>query len=221
MAEMLGKILDAVMLAVIALAAVVAIDVSKDVIPPVPTETVQEVTSEPTVGETTEPTQIPMETTVPVTEATQPPETTVQTKPPVILYDVPIAEELQMHIISEAEGHGIDPAIILAMIWRESSYHADAIGDNGDSLGLMQIQPKWNMELMQELGCLDLLDPYQNVRVGVAILAEKLDWYGGDLAKAVTAYNAGQYSGTVTDYARDVLVKAKELNEKYGHCPDK
>ena len=105
------------------------------------------------------------------------------------------------------------------MIWRESSFRASVIGDNGKSFGLMQVQPEWCMELMRKLGCMDLLEPYQNVTVGVEILAEKREWYNGDIAKAVTAYNAGHYNGVITDYARDVLMKAEEL-ANYGRYPD-
>jgi len=219
-AEVLGKLFDGVMITVIALAAAVAIWSADDILPEAPKETVQETISEPTAVEITEATTLPTETTEPATEDTELPETTLETEPPVILYDVPLDEDLQIHIISESQQHGIDPAIVMAMIWRESSFDSSAIGDNGDSHGLMQVQPRWNYELMKKLGCTDLLDPYQNVTVGIAILAEKLRQYG-DTAKAVVAYNAGQYRGSVTDYARDVLAKAKELNEKYGQCPDK
>lgn len=167
------------------------------------TGTVTEATYEPTttvtVEETNEPTQEPTET--------EPPETT----PSVTLYDVPLDEELQFHIIETAESHGIDPAIIFAMAFRESTYRTDAIGDGGNSLGLLQVQPRWHGARMERLGCPDLLDPFQNVTVAVDYLAEKLDNHGGDLAKALTAYNKGHFPGYVTEYARDVMAKAEEL----------
>lgn len=176
-----------------------------------PQETIQQVTSKPTTVETIAPTQTQTAATQPVTEATEPPETTVATEPEVILYDVPLSNGLQLYIIGLCEEKHIDPAIILAMCFRESSYNPEAIGDNGASIGLMQIQPKWNYELMEELECLDLLDPYQNVTVGIHILAERLKWYDGDIAKALTAYNRGFYEGTVTQYALNVLATAEEL----------
>lgn len=134
-----------------------------------------------------------------------------ETKPPVTLYDVPLDAELQLHIISEAEAHGIDPAIIFAMAFYESTYRPDAIGGGGSSLGLLQVQPRWHGARMERLGCTDLLDPCQNVTVAVDYLAEQIDRYGGDLAKGLTAYNRGHYAGTITYYAKSVMQKAEEL----------
>ena len=129
-------------------------------------------------------------------------------------YDsVPLDQDLQDYIIRECDAKGIDPAIVMAMIDRESEYKADTIGDNGNSFGLMQIQPKWHTERMERLGCTDLLDPYHNVRVGVDYLCEMLNKYG-DMAKALVAYNQGQYKGTITEYATDVLEKAERIGER-------
>lgn len=127
------------------------------------------------------------------------------------LYDVPLDKELQLHIIETCEAYDVDPAIVLAMIWRESRYHADSVGDGGNSLGLMQVQPYRHSGRMKRLGCEDLLDPYQNVVVGIDYLAESIDRYDGDIAKALVAYNAGHYNGTITEYAQDVLEKAEEV----------
>lgn len=209
------KNVDAIFLVAIALTAIVSISAvhAERAEPDMtePKETVWQTTTAPTAAETTEATQEPTETTQPVTEATEPPETTVETEPPVILYDVPLSEELQLHIIGLCEEKHIDPAIILAMCFRESSFNPSAIGDNGDSLGLMQVQPKWCMEWMEEWGCTDLLDPFQNVTIGIAILAGQIDMNDGDIAKALVAYNQGEFNGTITDYAKDVLEKAEEL----------
>ena len=127
------------------------------------------------------------------------------------LYDVPLDAELQFHIIGLCEERNIDPAIVLAMIWKESRFHADSVGDGGNSLGLMQVQPRWHSKRMEKLGCDALLDPHQNVVVGIDYLAESIRRYDGDVAKALVAYNQGHYNGTVTAYARDVLAKAEEL----------
>jgi len=127
------------------------------------------------------------------------------------LYDVPLSTELQLHIIHTCEEKQIDPAIVVAMAFRESTYNTKAVGDGGDSLGLLQIQPYWHSERMNRLGCTDLLDPFQNVTVGVDYLCELLNRYDGDMAKALTAYNRGHYAGTVTEYAKTIIAKASEL----------
>jgi soluble lytic murein transglycosylase-like protein len=63
---------------------------------------------------------------------------------------------------------------------------------------------------MEELGCTNLFDPFQNVTVGVDYLAELLDRYG-DIGKALTAYNRGSYKGIVTEYAQDIITMASKL----------
>ena len=128
-------------------------------------------------------------------------------------FDVPLSEDLQNHIFQLCEEKGIDPAIIVAMCFRESTYNANKIGDDGQSFGLMQVQPRHHYERMLKLGCTDLLDPFQNVTVGVDYLCELLNRYDGDIAKALVGYNSGHFSGTVTQYAKDVMEKAGDLTE--------
>lgn len=136
-----------------------------------------------------------------------------KTAEPVIklYYDVPLDYELQDYIATLCEEHHIDPAVVIAMIKRESGYNAWAIGDDGDSVGLLQIQRRWHQARMDKLGCTNLFDPYQNVTVGIDYLAEMLDWYDGDIAKALVGYNQGSYNGVITSYAQNVLETAEEL----------
>ena len=149
------------------------------------------------------------EETIEETESTEATEAT-ETQPTTVYYDVPLSEDLQYHIITQAEVHGIDPAIVFAVVWKESTFYSKAVGDGGNSLGLMQIQPRWHSGRMEKLGCTDLFDPYQNIVVGVDYLAENLNRYGS-IDKALTAYNAGHYNGTVTSYATEVMALAEEV----------
>lgn len=204
MAEVLNRSLDALLCAVMVIGAIVAL-CTIPVIAEEPIETTYQVTSEPTAEETTEVITEPTEIETTVTEPPVTEETIAIT-----LYNVPLATELQLHIIETAESYGIDPAIILAMAFRESSYTPSAMGDNGNSYGLLQVQLRFHRERMQKLGCTDLLDPYQNVTVAVDFLCELLNRYG-DMGKALTAYNRGHYAGTVTQYATTVMAKAEEL----------
>lgn len=132
------------------------------------------------------------------------------------LWAVPLEEELQLHIAALCEEYHIQPELVLAVIEQESQYNPEAIGDSGNSLGLMQIQPYWHGKRMQQLGCNDLLDPYQNVAVGIDILAEKLA--KGSTEWALMAYNGGnQYAdalqarGVVSEYAEAVIMLAEDL----------
>ena len=175
-------------------------------------EQAPEITTEETTV-VAEPTQ---ETEPPKTEplATEPP----ATEPKVILYDVPLGEDLQLHIIETAESYGINPAIIIAMAYRESTYRAHLIGDGGDSYGLLQVQPKWHTERMQKLGCTDLLDPFQNVTVAVDYLAEQFSRYG-DIGMALTAYNAGP-SGAQKNYFSKGIYASKYATEVMAYADE-
>lgn len=133
------------------------------------------------------------------------------TEPTVALYDVPLDEDIQLYIIGLCEEKHIDPAVVVAMIGRESNYNEHALGDGGNAYGLMQVQPRWHYDRMMRLDCMNLYSPYQNIAVGVDFLEELLDRYDGDIAKALTAYNQGSYKGTVSNYAKGVLEAAEEL----------
>lgn len=137
---------------------------------------------------------------------------------PLLYFDVPLDEHLQEHIFIVCENYDIDPAIVLAMIERESRFRTDVIGDNGNSFGLMQIQPKWHKDRMNELGVTDLMDPYQNVIVGIDYIAE-LFGRSEDVTWVLMAYNGGpSYAnkwygqGVVSTYAKEVIARAEELN---------
>ena len=132
----------------------------------------------------------------------------------VYYYDsVPLDKDLQNYIVRECRDKGIDPAIIMSMIDRESDYDINDVGDDGNAFGLMQIWPKWHYKRMLRLGCTDLFDPYQNVTVGIDYLCEQLSRYDGNMAKALVGYNQGSYKGTVTAYAKAVLENAERIGD--------
>lgn len=130
---------------------------------------------------------------------------TVETEDDVVLhvekkspyYDVPLSTELQEYIIDVCKGYPAEIGevhleLVLAVIEKESNYNASEIGDNGDSIGLMQVQPSQHWDRMERLGVteMDLLDPYKNVLVGIDYLAECLREYE-TTEEALTVYNAG------------------------------
>lgn len=128
------------------------------------------------------------------------------------LYDVPLEPELQEHINQLCDDYNVDMPLVLAIIGQESNYNVHAIGDNGNSLGLMQIQTQHHQARMDRLGVTDLLNPYQNVTVGIDLLAELIGKNNGT-EWAVTAYNAGagtaDYNktiGTQTEYTESVMM---------------
>lgn len=123
-----------------------------------------------------------------MTEVVEP---TPEPTPAVYIYDVPLDADLQFHIIRLCDDYHIDPAIVMAMIERESRFKPGAVGDGGESFGLMQINLKYHRERMEKLGVSDLLDPHQNVMVGIDYLAE-LVLRHEDIEVSLMAYNAGE-----------------------------
>lgn len=97
--------------------------------------------------------------------------------------------------------HNIDPALIKAVIWRESRFDHTAFGSKGE-VGLMQIMPgkksaaaDWSIHFSRDLPTEeDLLDPAMNVDIGAWYLGRALTRYRGfkdAVALALCEYNAG------------------------------
>ena len=140
----------------------------------------------------------------------------------VSVYDVPLDLELQLFIIQACEDHHIEPSIVIAMIERESRFKVNAMGDNGAAYGLMQIQKRWHEGRMDKLGVTDLLDPYQNVLVGIDFVAELLDHYNGDVECALMAFNAGMSGANKywfskgiysNDYSQTIMERSRFFRE--------
>ena len=109
------------------------------------------------------------------------------------------------HIDKTAKRYGLEPGIVKALIEEESGWCASAEGDNGQSIGLMQIQPRWHKERLTRLGITNLYDPKQNVTVGCDILAELLGKYG-NYKDALSVYNSGNTLDG-REYAERILKK--------------
>ena len=89
-----------------------------------------------------------------------------------------------------AKTHQLAPELIRAVIEKESGFKPCAISRKGAS-GLMQLMPS----TAAHFGLSDVFDPRENINAGAKYLKQLIDRYGGDLAKALGAYNAGP--GTV------------------------
>ncbi len=154
--------------------------------------------------ETIPPTHIPYETTLvsdPITETESEPEETFR------YYDhIPFEYELQGLVWAACEETGCPYELALAVIFRESTYR-NVNGDSGNSIGYMQIQPRWHQERMNRLGVTDLSDPLSNFRVGCDLLAELIEKYGS-VEFALTCYNTG--SPGTSGYANRVLAYMNE-----------
>ncbi len=97
-------------------------------------------------------------------------------------------------VVRDANIHGIDPNLVMAVIHIESRGNAYALSPVG-AMGLMQIMPPTGEELAAKLdipwrGSQTLFDPLLNVRLGIAYL-EQLESRYGSMPTALAAYNWG------------------------------
>jgi soluble lytic murein transglycosylase-like protein len=103
-------------------------------------------------------------------------------------------------ITAAAKKHGIDPALLAGLVKQESNFNPNA-GSPAGARGLTQLMPG----TAAGLGVTNVLDPIQSLDGGARYLRQQLDAFGGDVTRALAAYNAGpgavQRYGGVPPYA--------------------
>lgn len=114
--------------------------------------------------------------------------------------NVPMDDETQLALYEACEEFNVPYEVALAVIKQETNFQ-NVMGDNGDSYGYMQLQPRWHQSRMERLGVTDLMDAESNFRVGCDYLAELLSKY--TVEEALTAYNSG--SAGSSEYATSVM----------------
>jgi soluble lytic murein transglycosylase-like protein len=100
--------------------------------------------------------------------------------------ELPASVPYGAEITAAAKRHGIDPALLAGLIKQESGFDANARSGAG-AQGLTQLMPG----TAAGLGVSNPLDPAQSIEGGAKYLAQQLDAFGGDVARALAAYNAG------------------------------
>jgi soluble lytic murein transglycosylase-like protein len=118
-------------------------------------------------------------------------------------------------IDAAAQKYGLDPALLRGLIRQESNFDPNA-GSPAGAQGLTQLMPG----TAAALGCTNVHDPAQNIDAGARYLRQQLDAFGGDVSKALAAYNAGpgavkRYGGVppyaeTQNYVRQVQAYAAE-----------
>jgi soluble lytic murein transglycosylase-like protein len=126
---------------------------------------------------------------------------------------VPAGGDLREIAASAARRHGLDPELVVAVVSVESGFRPAAVSPKG-AQGLMQLMPR----TAASLGVEDAFDPAQNLDGGARHLGQLLTLYGGDVARALAAYNAGegavQRHGGVPPY-RETRAYVKKVLERY------
>src|SRR3954451_13360627 len=129
----------------------------------------------------------------------------------------PFAAEID----AAATRNGVDPALLRAVMRQESNFNADARSPAG-AMGLTQLMPA----TAAGLGVTNPSDPAQSIEGGAKYLKQQLDRFGGDVSKALAAYNAGpgavqKYNGVppyaeTQNYVRNVTAYANEYRQQAG-----
>ena len=167
-----------------------------------------------------EPLDLPIEEVVAVPETVPEVIEEVHTEIEKVYFDTELSKEMQDYIMEICEKYNMAPSLVIAVIERESRCNPEAVGDYGDSIGLMQIQEQWHSERMARLGVTNLFDPEQNIAVGVDFLHE-LSQMNDDLYWVLMCYNGGKRyadnhsrQGVVSEYANWIVERSIELDER-------
>ena len=113
---------------------------------------------------------------------------------------LPAGTPFAAEITAAARKHGLDPALLAGLVKQESGFNPNAVSPAG-ARGLTQLMPG----TAAGLGVTDASDPVQALDGGARYLKQQLDRFGGDVTRALAAYNAGpgavQRFGGVPPYA--------------------
>lgn len=119
-----------------------------------------------------------------------------------------------------AEEHGVDFALIKAIMQAESSFNPYAVSSKG-ARGLMQVMP----ETASRYGVRDIYNPTENIRAGVEHLKYLSEIFNNKVYLVIAAYNAGEnavlrhrgippYEET-QNYVRKVLQYQRQYSPRY------
>jgi hypothetical protein len=131
------------------------------------------------------------------------------------LPDTPYSDD----IYAAAKDNDLNPSLLAAVAFEESRFDPRAVSRKG-ARGLLQVMPATGKRLGVDPG--DLFDPDTNLQVGARYLRELVDRFGGDLALALAAYNAGE--GTVERFGgvppyRETLDYLQRIYSRLGLGP--
>jgi hypothetical protein len=96
-------------------------------------------------------------------------------------------------VLAAATLHGVDPALVRAIIHAESAFNPNAVSRVG-AQGLMQLMPA----TAARFGVSEAFVPAENIKGGVSYLAWLLKRFDGDISRVAAGYNAGE--GAVDRY---------------------
>ena len=128
-------------------------------------------------------------------------------------------------VVEASETNGIDPAILISLVYYESRWTPTAVSRAG-ACGLTQVLPRYTKN--PKLTCKQLQDPRRSIYAGSKALGHWLKKYN-KYPKALCGYNAGytcgkkyrkthrgwRYSRLVTRYAEKIRKELKSIQTQY------
>lgn len=106
-------------------------------------------------------------------------------------------------IVEASQKYGVSAQLLAAVAAQEtggpgSNGGSNVVGDGGHGRGLFQIDDRWHSFARTSAA----MDPQANAEYAAGMIAGLLKRYGGDVHKALSAYNAGDpnATGTVTGW---------------------
>jgi soluble lytic murein transglycosylase len=99
-------------------------------------------------------------------------------------------------IVEEAKKNNLDPLLIAAVVWVESSFNDNAESAKG-ARGLMQVMPETGTWAAEQIGLENfskekLFDPHINITIGTWYLGDLFRQFDGNPYVALAAYNGGR-----------------------------
>ena len=131
----------------------------------------------------------------------------------VVCWEVARGGELQDIARVAAIDNGLPVGLVEALIYCESSWRVDAVGDDGKSIGLMQINA-----VAHNLPREKLFDPVYNVEFGCKLLKSLCTRFEGDTLRALVAWRFGvsktlRYNLYVGNHSLKVLLRYERSKE--------
>ena len=117
-------------------------------------------------------------------------------------------------INTACDRHGVDPALVHAIVKVESDFNPYALSSKG-AMGLMQLMPQTAVDMNVK----NSFNPHENIDGGVKYLKYLMDRYEGNLSLALAAYNSGETAvkrwGTVPPF-RETQNYVKRILKLYN-----
>jgi hypothetical protein len=128
---------------------------------------------------------------------------------PALLYSTTGEALYEQLITTTAQGYGLDPALVKAVVKCESGFNPWAQSPKG-AQGLMQLMPS----TQTMLGVSNPFHPQHNVEAGTRYLALLQQTFNGNVQLALAAYNAGPQAVIAAGYT----VPAISETQQYVRC---